>query len=660
MGGLKEGLKGSGTYYAAYPVLGLCSDGQETFMMAGGGGATSAKEVPNVVEAYRYNLASGAVTQVASLSTGLEVGVYLSHCAPLGHWLLSVKDGCKVLSFNSSDASGAPSISEICQIKTETEGKDPSQNVCKYSPGGEMLATGGTDGRVRLYSAAKAANSPPELLLELEKHGEVTDLDFSSDGKLLASCDRTGFCRMWDPSTGKELSSFQYRVKGEKQPLAIRCVRFLSTSRLLIAASGPRGPAYLGIFGLDGKKMVEVLADKKPLSCIAVDEDCAHATACITTGEKKIYSLPKLQLLQSQQRAHELPAPCCAFVKGTTVVSGSGDRVLNVMPKRAKASGGWTRFVCRLYLAALMIPLAVLLGSLAESPVVTILGPLGVGDGRKEASQVAERNATAITAMFDRVGVAYQLASKLSSFGQDNRWRDELLDQCLDPKRDDHVLEIVARTGDLSLMVAQRLDILKGGAASDGRVTALDSSEEMLQQGAAKAEELGLKNMFVARGSAEDLSQLQSIGPSGLDPRTAKAVSLPEESVNKIGVAFGFRFVADRPKVLREMRRILQKTPHSRLCVMEFWPLSFLRGESEAVQRARHILEKYAIPFLAWVTGLGGGTQAEREEFAKVLLDYPDSPRTLASNLAAEGLPVHKITSYAFGLVHLLEASPSL
>eukprot|EP00927_Polykrikos_kofoidii_P050075 TRINITY_DN44017_c0_g1_i1.p1 TRINITY_DN44017_c0_g1~~TRINITY_DN44017_c0_g1_i1.p1 ORF type:complete len:370 (-),score=73.39 TRINITY_DN44017_c0_g1_i1:75-1184(-) len=340
-----------GTFYPPFPVLAVASDDKDLFLLGGGGGSKSTKEVPNLVQAFKYDEATGGVRTVASINSGASTAVYISHAKALDLWLASCGTGCKMLSLTLENNS----LTEVAAFETEEPGKFAAQNVVLCSPSGDMIATGGTEGSVRFWKVEEGKQKEaPVLAHKCAVHKEVLDLSWSRDGKVLASADRTGCCRLWDPSNGDETSSIKF-----KAPLNVRAVRYFTApdgkEQLVMAGCGPRGPAVLGTFSVDGTKLKEVTVDKLPLSSIAVDASGSHVVVCLCSGEKHIYSLPDLRRSTRLKAAHDLPAPGCAFVGEATAVSGSGDRSINLLV--ARKSGSNTSFLLYivLFLAAILV-----------------------------------------------------------------------------------------------------------------------------------------------------------------------------------------------------------------------------------------------------------------------------------------------------------------
>ncbi|CAJ1450856.1 unnamed protein product [Effrenium voratum] len=346
---MKEGK--NGTFYPPFPVLGMASDGS-VFVSCGGGGEKAAKEVPNVVQAHRYDEQTGQMSTIASLDTGKSVVVALTFAGG-ALWLGSSGAGCKVLTLSaarrkphaafgpgerpragnelsclaipklqrdlemeqgSRDLSNGGveknTIMQLCEWTSEVEGKGPSQNISRLSPSGEIVACGGTDGVVRMYEAGKLDCEPP-LKHKCAKNDEVLDLDFSP---------------------------------GQQQFIA--------------AMSAPRGPACLALYNGDGSVVKQAKLDEKPLTAIALDTSAQMVAVNFVTGGKRVYSVPALRCLKKIENVHDLPAPCAAFV-GCTAVSGSGDRSIHLLScKKGSSAGGFTCGSC-LYLLLLVLVMAI-------------------------------------------------------------------------------------------------------------------------------------------------------------------------------------------------------------------------------------------------------------------------------------------------------------
>jgi len=281
------------------------------------------------------------------------VTVGMSYSTSSGLYLACLSS--RVMVIELSEESGE--LSAVCDWTVESEGKYPETNVARCDQSGELLATGGTDGIVKIWRF-RSVREVPELQKACTKSKEVTDLDFSPDGKVVASCDGSGICRLWDTTTGEEKSSITYSRGGK--PVMLKGVRFVMHAEraapvlVLAANSGPRDPSFISIFTTDGNQLGEVSVDKLPLVAMNVDVRGEKAAVTLTSGGIKVVSVPALKVLGSAKGVHDLPAPGVVLV-GEAAMSGGGDRTVNIFNYSGSGGGGNLHYIFCILLVCLII-----------------------------------------------------------------------------------------------------------------------------------------------------------------------------------------------------------------------------------------------------------------------------------------------------------------
>jgi demethylmenaquinone methyltransferase / 2-methoxy-6-polyprenyl-1,4-benzoquinol methylase len=324
---------------------------------------------------------------------------------------------------------------------------------------------------------------------------------------------------------------------------------------------------------------------------------------------------------------------------------------------------------CRCAGAVAVVPLAVILAVMLETPTVTKLdGTLSTKEGlsRAKSSDDSKLDATEASkaggeaaprmgsgSMFDRIAFVYDSTNKWMSLGLDQHWRRTLVQDCLQLQKDDKVLDLATGTADVSLLVGENLKELGASYSTDRPpVIGLDPSSEMLRRGVSKVENRKLKEYIrLVKGDAQDLSSVQSIDAEGTVASPSAGDS--DSSVDKISMSFGIRNVPDRRSALMEMHRVLRKRPSSRVCILEF---SLPTGQGVLASIARVFITR-VVPFIGSIATMGSGSE-EYDYLERSILRFPQ-PLDFAAELGRAGLPVQTITSFAFGAVNLYSASPS-
>jgi WD40 repeat protein len=126
------------------------------------------------------------------------------------------------------------------------------QNI-RFSPNGQMLASGGHDGQVILWDVATN-----KMLRTLQGHaGTIFEVSFSKDGSLVASAGEDGTARVWDVRTGKPLATFYNRPFMKPDGTRFVSVSFVvfSPDSRFVYFSGDNGYIMKGEIkpGADGK-----------------------------------------------------------------------------------------------------------------------------------------------------------------------------------------------------------------------------------------------------------------------------------------------------------------------------------------------------------------------------------------------------------------------
>ncbi|MBI5689479.1 MAG: ubiquinone/menaquinone biosynthesis methyltransferase [Verrucomicrobia bacterium] len=227
---------------------------------------------------------------------------------------------------------------------------------------------------------------------------------------------------------------------------------------------------------------------------------------------------------------------------------------------------------------------------------------------------------TAVNSMFGRIAHRYDAANAILSGGADRWWRRRLVSR-VRRQQPRHVLDLATGSGDVAFALGRALP-------PDTAITGMDFCQPMLDQAEAKKRAAG----------TGAFANLRFVPGDGL------ALPLPDESQEAVTIAFGLRNLADRPRGLREMRRVLR--PGGRLYVLEF---------SQPYPWFRPVYYAYLRWLLPRIAGMVTGDRAAYVYLNDTIGEFPDRA-ALAREIAAAGFDEVRATALTLGIVALHEA----
>ncbi len=221
--------------------------------------------------------------------------------------------------------------------------------------------------------------------------------------------------------------------------------------------------------------------------------------------------------------------------------------------------------------------------------------------------------------MFASIAPRYDLLNRLLSAGQDQRWRKAMIASLPAIESGERVLDLCTGTGDVALLLAERLQ-------GHGAVHAADFCEAMVARAPAKAAQRCVSPAFLV----------------------ADAMHLPwgEASYRAITVAFGLRNVEDPGVGLDEMGRILK--PGGRLLILEFGrPHNRVFGA---------LYRFYFFRVLPLLGRLLSGSAVDAYRYLPESVWAFDGPEALGLRMAKAGLELQRTDSFLLGAVRLYVA----
>ena len=248
--------------------------------------------------------------------------------------------------------------------------------------------------------------------------------------------------------------------------------------------------------------------------------------------------------------------------------------------------------------------------------------------------------------MFDSIAGDYDALNHILSLDVDKIWRKKALKQIVDAPAPARVLDLACGTGDFSIAIAKALsrshkrvgtpieahvkasvkapveapakapveaqvtstgfvtgDSGRSDLMTKGHVTGVDLSECMLAVMREKVQKAGLTEMIsIEEGDGENLR-------------------FPDNTFDRVTIAFGIRNFEDRPKGLREMLRVLK--PGGRLVILEL-----SRPENKII---RWFYDLYFLHILPKIGGKVSGDNAAYAYLPASVAAFPGKKEFMAT-----------------------------
>ncbi|XP_055850950.1 prolactin regulatory element-binding protein [Episyrphus balteatus] len=197
-------------------------------------------------------------------------------------------------------------------IQTDFLTQEPLQRVVRIAPNGGSMATGGTDGYLRVWSFPQMVKRS-----DIQAHTkEIDDIDFSPDSKFIVTISKDGQGNVWDTSTSKLHHKLSWDTPEGAKYLYKRCrygtIEASRDNYRLFTITNPLGKVgkqrgYLQQWNCDDGHLKMAVGIDESLASLAVRDDGRFvAVGTMFSGSVSIYIAFSLQRVLHIPNAHSM------------------------------------------------------------------------------------------------------------------------------------------------------------------------------------------------------------------------------------------------------------------------------------------------------------------------------------------------------------------
>ncbi|KAJ3703760.1 hypothetical protein LUZ61_007465 [Rhynchospora tenuis] len=330
------------------------SDASDTLLVAlGGGGGEGRSGVPNALVVSGFDFPSRSLSDEPVIRIGTESDLpYRMAIHPKGDGIIcSFPNGCRWFKWDLPGSRDCKRLALNPSEENLTQLENVSLQALCFNEEGSVLATGSEDGNLRVFKWPNMES----MLSEVVDDNSIKDLDFSYDGKYLASLRNSGPCRIWDMKSSSVIANLA-REAGE----IFRFCRFSHSSDdnqvLFVVAMHNDQGKIITWNTTTWKRIGSKRVVKDPISAFNISPDGKFIAVGTIEGGVVVLNSKNLQVHSIIKKAHLGLLTSLVFSHDSrALLSSSFDSTARVTTIEAKKSNGLSLWLVFLVIIVAML-----------------------------------------------------------------------------------------------------------------------------------------------------------------------------------------------------------------------------------------------------------------------------------------------------------------